>query len=651
MTDLSPTEFSTQPVVESAQDAERGPQRAPRPGEQPRGGLAPAPQAPLAPASAALAPAHAATPAAGSADFIAANRIHVKDGSYFIAPGLVIHPRELDPKNEAALRQKISNAYRFDAPSFFDDPARAMIALNLGTLIPVSLSAERESLMQEINRFNAKLDQPVSDAAAHAASYRMPMQSMAAELNTYQDTVPSPAGLEHVRQGLAMYLMIREAFTKKGFREPLVNYLGKHNDNPDQVLGQVESRLGIKVRTLREAAAGGLGEVARTLGLDDATAYDIQAFAAYSSTHRFSQNALEHWHLGRGLNPSGSVEDKIAAGMQARIERDIQEFRKKAAGVYDVPDAIKAEEQRIAEALTLIRPAEREVLYKLGYQICYSPDRTADSIADFPGILGLHRKLANDLRATDGNYTIYFAGQMDVKKSLRTLRHEIAHNLWPTRFTPEQRAEIDTLAEADVARLEALKTLTTTHRSVLKGLVEAYIAGDAREKEAVAATADQQFAALGLKVSEFLPHLNGIEQLSWLVDEAHRRMSVEGELYNVTRYNGAPTRFREVISRYSELLDIEYREKPQMQALLALTVPGMTRMFRDYYLPQIEALNQELSSATLAQAQPKIQAAAAKESPSRLIDGGSIAQHEKLHEAMLALNQLGIETQQNRVSR
>lgn len=611
-----------------ASNAEKQP-RAPRPGEIPAGRVAP---------GATAAPARTGDGHATAEDFIAANRIHVRDGSFFIGPGLALHPRELDPKNEAALRAKLTDTYKFDAPSFYDDPKRAMIAVQLGALIPPTLQAERASLMQQITQFNTKLQTGAVGQAAEAAAYRNPMQAMVGELNSTPQS-GNPLGIEHATNGMAFYLLIREALTRKGYLSHVSDYVDYYQ-TPDQVLGEMSNKLGISVRDMREAALHGLGAVGQKLGLDDATVYDIQSLSQYLAQHHFSLNAIEHWHLGRIQQPNASIEQKIAIGMPARIERDVVQFRGLAKGQYDVPDAIKAEEKRIAKALDLLDPVQRDILYKTGYNICFTPDKTADKIADYPGIYGLNRKLANDLRDIDGNYYIYFAGQMDEKKSLRTLVHEVTHVMWPTRFSPQELQEIDRLGESDLARLTALETLTTTHKDALTKFIGAYQAGDANQKKAVAASADEYFRELGVTVSEILPHLRGPEQLRYLVAEASSRLNVEGDYYNHTNYHNPSVRFREMLSRYSELRYVEHREKPELQAMLSYVVPGMTRIFSDYYLPHLHKLDQELSGHNK---QPTVQTTRAEQTPMAKIDASTAQTEDRVHSAFSALSQMGID--------
>jgi hypothetical protein len=104
-----------------------------------------------------LAPRFSAGPLAGQPgvnplDFVAANRIQVKDGSLFVDPYLVLHPRELDPKNEAALRAKLNLTYGINNPSFYEAPERVSVAVNLGQLIPVTATAKRSKLVEAVNQ-------------------------------------------------------------------------------------------------------------------------------------------------------------------------------------------------------------------------------------------------------------------------------------------------------------------------------------------------------------------------------------------------------------------------------------------------------------------------------------------------------------------
>ena len=123
-------------------------------------------QTPTVPAVSVVPPSLPArptlTPPAPSAhnfdvkQFVRDHRIHVENGSLFIDPYLVIHPRELDPANETKLQQKLRLTYGINNPSFFESPERVAVALNMGQVIPVSLHAKRSKLMDAIKQFNGE---------------------------------------------------------------------------------------------------------------------------------------------------------------------------------------------------------------------------------------------------------------------------------------------------------------------------------------------------------------------------------------------------------------------------------------------------------------------------------------------------------------
>src|SRR5262249_25150864 len=151
--------------------------------------------------------------------------------------------------------------------------------------------------------------------------------------------------------------------------------------------------------------------VGRLFGLDPRYVTDVKKLADYASTQDFGYNIVEHWHLGRQLlGLDAPLEQKILAGKDARITAKLHEYRARQHNFYDVPEPIKKEESRIAQALELVEPIQRKLAFALGYEICFSPEMTADDIAFHKGIYGLHRKTSNDLSDVRGTYRIYFSG-------------------------------------------------------------------------------------------------------------------------------------------------------------------------------------------------------------------------------------------------
>lgn len=522
-------------------------------------------------------------------DFYRANRIQVQDGSLFIDPYLVIHPRELAPANENALREKMRLTYSINNPSFYEGADRASIALNLGQLVPVSLKARRAQLMEQVRQFNTQVEQG-SDAAltGQVDDRRKPFGAILRD--TIGDPKVDPAALELLKNGLALYLLMREKLTQQGYYGRLTDYV-KTSRTTDQVLGELAARTGLSPLQVREAALkNGIDGVGALLGLPADYIREVKEVADYAATQDFGHNLIEHWHLGRQLvKPQASLQEKMAAGMEHRIENSIKQFRQRVRHHYDVPLPVHAIERRIAGSLELVEPIQRKLLYALGYELCYSPKMTADDIAFHRGIYGLHRKAANDLRDIRGTYRIYFSGKGDLEGSMRTLCHEIAHNLWPAEFSAKQVDEIDQLLNADTARFERLQQvlLDPEKFTEFERLLGAYHAGDAREKRAIIATADDLFADKGIRVDQLFPVLRNAFELRHLVAYAQDRLHIEGEMYSKSGYNTPQERFREVLSRYAELRQVRLRNQPEILNFIA---PDLDRIWKDYYIPHLERM-------------------------------------------------------------
>jgi len=527
----------------------------------------------------------AATPGVNPQDFFRDNRIMVKDGALFIDPYLAIHPRELDPKNEATLRRKLQLTYSINNPSFYETPERVATALNLGQLLPVSPAAKRSKLIDEVKKFNAEVESGKDvDLIKNEQDKRSPFSAIVRD--TMKNPDVDPVGLELLKNGLAMYLLCREKLTKNGYLKPMGDYITRHA-TPDQVLSDLADKIGASPLQMREAAlSGGVDGVGKLLGLDAHYIADVKALSEHAATQDFGYNVVEHWHLGRQVaGPNAPLAQKLHVGMEERINRNINEYRAQVRHHYDVPTPIIKEEQRIAQALELVDPIQRVMLHRLGYEICYSPEMTADDIAFYKGIYGLHRKAANNIRDVNGTYRIYFSGRGDLKGSMRTLVHETAHNLWPDQFTPQQAAEVDALARSDQQRYDQLQQLMSDQFPQFEKLLNAYHAGDANEKAAVIAAANQQFAPYGITVDGLFPHLKEAHQFQFMVKHAVDTLSVEGDRYNRSGYDGPEERFREVISRYAELRQVEHRAEPELLNYLA---PGMNQIWTHYYIPHLE---------------------------------------------------------------
>ena len=518
-------------------------------------------------------------------DFWRDQRIHIQHGSLFVDPYLVLHPRELDPKNEARLRKKLELTYTINNPSFFESPERTAVALHLAQLIPVSLESKRSRLMEEVKKFNAALDQPYdSELAAALLDKLRPFAGIVREASKQPDS--DPVGMEMLKNGIATYLLMREKLTQNKYLSVLTDYTPRLQ-SADQVLTDLGDKIGVSPIAVRAAALkNGVDGVGELLGLDPRYVADVKRLAEHIATRDFGYNMVEHWHIGRQLMGLDTpFEEKMRSGLQARIDSKIEEFRRLVKQQFDVPAPIQAEEKRIADALMLVSPIQRKLLYALGYEICYTPEATADAIAFYPGIYGLHRKAANNLNDLRGTYRIYFSGKGDLEGSMRTLVHEVAHNLWPNYFSPEQVADIDALANLDAQRFARLNSLLQDNFKEFEGLLNAYHAASEAEKPEALERARPLFERHGFDAKALFPYVKDAHEFEYMVKHAISTLNVEGERYSRSGYDSPQERFREVISRFAELKQVRHRSQPELLTFLA---PGLTKLFDEYYLPHLE---------------------------------------------------------------
>lgn len=539
-------------------------------------------------------PAQRAGDGTDPVDFLRDNRIHIKHGSLFIDPYLVLHPRELHPANEARLRKKLYLTYTINNPSFFESAERTAVALHLAQLMPASRDAKRSQLLEAVKKFNESVDHGSDPELIKELTDKLhPFAAIVRD--TAKDPENDPVGMEMLKSGIATYLLVREKLTQNGYLGVLTDYTPRLM-NADQVLNDLADKIGVPPIAMRAAALkGGIDGVGKLLGIDPRYVADVKQLAAYIADRDFGYNVVEHWHIGRqlaGLN--APLEQKIATGLDARITAKIDEYRTRVKQHYDIPGPVKAEEKRVAQALDLVAPIQRKLMYALGYEICFTPEVTADDIAFHPGVYGLHRKAANNLNDFRGTYRVYFSGKGDLEGSMRTLVHEIAHNLWPTHFTAQDVARIDELAMQDADRFDRLARLMDERFKEFEAVLVAYRQADAAQKPAALARANALAAPYGLKMDGLFPHLKDANELRYMAKHAATTLNIEGERYSRSGYDSPQERFREVISRFAELKQVRYRSSPELLNYLA---PGLNEVFDKHYLPHLERVYSDLLQA------------------------------------------------------
>lgn len=529
-------------------------------------------------------------------DFIAANRIHIRHGSLFVDPYLVLHPRELAPQNEAALRKKLQLTYSVNNPSFFESDERTAIALNLGALIPVSAAARRSQLLDQVNGFNAQIDSGIDTGLKQDIDdKKAPFAAVVRDV--IERPGSDPVGLELLKNSLTMYLMMREKLTQTGFLGKLTDYVHRR-DTADQILADLELATGIKPIAIQQAAfEGGAEKVGALLGLDPRYVADVKALADRAAGQEFGYNLVEHWHLGRQLQGIGaSLDEKIMVGRDARITAKIAEFRDRVHHKFEVPEPIQKEQQRVAQMTQFLEPVQRKLLMLMNYEICYSPEVTADDIAFYPGIYGLHRRAANNINDIEGTYRIYFSGHGDLKPSVGTFVHEVGHNFPVNLFSAAEVAKIDQLLASDQQRFGRFQTMMDTQFDRFEVLFKAYKTGNEQTKAAAIATANREFAAYDFYAEGLFPYLRDAHDFQFAVRHAYDTLAIDGARYNRSSYNSPQERLREVVSRFATIKQVDYRGEPEFLQFLA---PGLNQFWEAHYIPKLEQLAHAIETGTV----------------------------------------------------
>lgn len=563
-------------------------------------------------AEAAMARAAQPLPGIEPLDFVRENRIHVQRSVHdaqFVSPTLIIHPRDLAPAREPVLRQKLALAYGLHMPSFHDHQQKNAVAGALAALLPVSLEAEAAKLSKAIIEHNQRVDSGVDATLKKALDDRLaPFNAVVRD--TRNEAPKDPMHIDAQKNGLTLYLLLREKLTRLGYLESLPDYV-RSTGTPEEVLSDLVPKIGVDALQIRQAALhGGPEAVGQVLGLDTATIASIQQCVARVATANFSEYQIEQWYRGhQRLGPTATFEEKLARGKAELINETIHQQREKAHRSYEVPEATQAEERRIAESLKLVEPVQRALLYALGYEISYSPAGTIDEISGYKRLYGLHSRLFNQVQDLVGNSLIFFAGRGNLKESMRTLVHEIAHNLWPAEFSTEEVQKIDSLLASDKQRFAALKRIMDSEFSTFeKFLTDFQKAGSDAEKAAIAQTTRNHFARHGVSIDAgVLAHLRDANELKYLVAYANDTLTVTGERYDHSRYPEVNARLREVISRFAEVKQVELSGNPQ---LLQFVAPGINQVWENHYLPHLQRVLQKVQQLPAPEAANAVAATA-----------------------------------------
>lgn len=539
-------------------------------------------------------------------DFVANHRIHIEHGSLILPneQSLPLHPRELAPANEAALKQKIRRVYMMDDPEFFEDKKVKTISSALADYIPISVDAKKAKIRKEVEDLMKEIETGVDPKVAKRDAREK--NPYASTVNEFLHKAPiAPEQAEFSKNAVAMYVMFQEALKQRGYSQPLTAFLSGVGQ-PDGLMVKLGNALQIDPQELIDTARhGGVNAVGKKLGLSNEYLQEVEELVTQLPQRQFSANLVRNWMIGRNIPgfKNAGINEKADIGAWARVNAKIASARQAVNYHYETPAAIQETEKKVAAALSYLPPQLAETLYLLGAEFVYSDAGSLGPMLEGNTNYGFHRRLHTHPDDTEGTYLIYLSGKKDAEEFLRLAMHESHHLIFPGGLTNEEIAKVDTLANRDLLRLKAL------HEQA-----EKLFSGTPQEKQEAITMLNRPEFAIGGKPFSQIVDPNNVEQVQEFfmqVDHANKRLQIEGDFYMNSGYKIPELRFLEVNSRYAELRHVRLRKEPE---LLQFIVPGLTEAYDTVYMPHItrqledlrqrNALKQEAARRMSASATP-----------------------------------------------
>ncbi len=511
------------------------------------------------------------------------HRVHVQDGSLFTGDHfIVVHPAELDPANEPQLAAKLLKHYSLESPPFFAFQPRGAIALQLATLMPLSMEAKKSTIMKAMaDVMEEEYTGRDPNHAEEADKRRAPFEAL---IRHYlEEPEKEAAPIEFMNNAIGTYLLINEALHLRGYQQEAAGYV-RDARNPEAILSQLSVKLGVKPQAMLDAMSeGGVDALAELLSVPRQNLEEIRQITHIAEVSRYSNNVIENWNVGRslpGMQHQG-LQEKMAAGMMVRAAKKIMALREQVHGTYQVPQDISDKEDKVVAAMRLLPPELSESLFLLGTEFAYTPEANLKHISAFGGrALGYNHFVPFSHGDTHGMRQIFLSGRQGAREFNEVVVHEITHLLFPQQFSIEERRQIDGLVKEDELRLTALKAL-----------VEAWKVGTPSQREAIEAKIEKEFGVGGKGLKASLGPLD-MDTFHDIVIDAYNNLNPHSEyFYRIDSYGGPESRAAEVISRYAERRFISLREFPD---LLQFVVPGITQLFDQHYMPHIHRQLEEL---------------------------------------------------------
>jgi|GEM_PF-1632634 len=502
-------------------------------------------------------------------------RIHVKDGSIFTQDHyIVVHPAELDPKNEPRLTAKLIKHYTIPSPNYFAYAPRGPVALQMASLLPISVQSKQQLVAaQMLDLYQQGKTGEDRDFAADVAKREAPFDALVRAYLENPNT--NPMAMEYTQNAMAIYLLLNEALRKKGYNDEAAAYL-RRGGSPEVILAQLEPKLGISAREFSDIAAKeGLAGLAKKLDVPAHVLGEIRQIVAISASNQFSDNMVQNWNVGRSINgmETRPMVEKIQAGLMVRVA-GLMEGMRKSIPQRDVPPDVAKTEKMIVATLRDLPPELAEALYVSGTEFAYTPDPSIGSLDVQAGrALGFYRPATYDEGNENGVRQIFVSARQSTQEFRENLMHESHHMFFPRRFSVEQREKIDGLLADGVKHMQALK-----------GMLDQWFEASPADREAIKAQIDAQFCKpKGTTLDQLLGPVS-MNSLRDAVHDAVDNLNPHSPYLTKAAYQTPELRVAEIISRYAEM---KYVRRKDVPAVLDFIAPQMTAIYNDFYLPHI----------------------------------------------------------------
>lgn len=480
-----------------------------------------------------------------------------------------VHPGDLDPAREPALRHKLTNAYSVGYPPYSADPARGRIIKALSDLVDVPPDAQTRAIQS-----------PQHPSPHPPNPYQYPLSHL--NQGAPFPKTPDPEELQHIREGTGMYLLLEQELADRGYGSLMGDTIqalqqrGVMDPTAEQLLHEWSDALGVNaVPLIKKVNSQGFNGMAEVLEADPQKVAAIETFVPYLEQHGYSLNDVLSWEFGRRLpGMEGQPPERVlSAGLDTRIDHMIDYFRDELAQYPAAPEQ-RFHEAKLVDAMEAIPSVIPELFFEEEGQIIFTQEPSVSQISGYH-FDGFHQMMHSNKDPEKRVSQIYVSKDLGTPESTRLIIHELHHLLYPQDFiTPQGAMRGDELLQEDETRLGQLLALTNR-----------YQAGTDADKAQILEILDTDFSANGIRLRDVLEETS-INTFIGAVNEAYQQLQMESPHFSEIRSYRAPLdRFREIIPRYAEMRFVEHLDHPAMMEFIA---PNITRIYEDIYIPHLE---------------------------------------------------------------